>query len=137
MPSKVHVPLDGLELRLRSASDQRGMLTFAEEGTDFPFPLQRMFWITNVPPGAKRGGHSHNTCWEVVCCVHGSFRLTLDNGRDRREFILDSPSRAVIIPAGVWCILEDFAPDTAVVVGASEEYKREGYTWDYEEFLGG
>ncbi len=135
MQDEVYVPLEGLEVRLRSSRDNRGMLTFAEAMRDFPFRLERMFWITDVPPGAKRGGHAHSTCTEIVCCVRGCFRLILDNGRDRREFVLDSPTYAVIIPAGVWCSLEDFAEDSIVLVGASEEYSPEGYTWSYEDYV--
>ena len=127
--------LDNLEVQLRSVRDSRGLLTFAEEMKDIPFPLKRMFWITDVPQGAKRGGHAHTSCKEIVCCVKGCFRLVISNGVEEREFILDSPDRAVIIPEGVWCSLEDFAKDTVVVVGASEEYRTEGYIRDYDEYM--
>lgn len=120
---------------MRSSGDDRGLLTFAEEMKDFPFPLKRMFWITDVPGGARRGGHAHATCREIVCCVCGHFRLVVSNGRERREFLLDRPDYAVIIPEGVWCSLEDFAEGTVVVVGASEEYSPAGYIRDYDEFM--
>lgn len=130
-----YVSLDGLEVHMRSSRDHRGLLTFVEETKDFPFQLKRMFWITDVPSGARRGGHAHNTCMEIVCCICGRFRLVLDNGRDRCEFVLDSPTYAVIIPAGVWCLLEDFSKDCVVLVGASEEYSLDGYVKDYDEFI--
>ncbi len=135
MQNKVYVHLKGLEVRMRSSCDNRGMLTFAEAMKDFPFELKRMFWITDVPPGAKRGGHSHSSCTQIACCLHGRFRLVLDNGKDRREYILDSPTYAVIIPADVWCSLEDFSDDCVVLVGASEEYSPAGYTWNYDDFV--
>lgn len=135
MQDEKYVPLDGVEVHMRSFCDHRGMLTFAEEMRDFPFLLKRMFWITEVPRGASRGEHAHNTCMEIVCCVHGSFRLVLDNGRDRREFFLDSPRYGVIIPARVWCSLEDFSEGCVVMVGASEEFSLEGYVKDYEDFV--
>lgn len=135
MQDRRYVSLDGLEVRLRSCRDDRGLLTFAEERKDVPFALQRMFWITDVPPGAKRGGHAHSSCMEMVCCVNGHFRLVLDNGRDRREFILSSPTYAVIIPAGVWCSLEDFSEGSVVLVGASEAYSPDGYIKDYDGFV--
>ena len=115
--------------------DERGRLTFAQEGDHLPFPIKRMFWITDVPQGAERGGHAHTTCQEVVCCVSGSFLLTVDNGSERREFLLDSPQRAVVIPCGLWCTLTHFAPGTVVVVGASEAYTTEGYIRTYEDYL--
>lgn len=127
--------LDNLEVHFRSFMDERGLLTFAEENADIPFPLKRIFWITDVPAMAKRGGHAHTTCKEIVCCVRGSFRLVIKNGMESREFILDRPDYAIIIPEGVWCSLEDFAEGSVVVVGASEEYSMQGYIRDYEEFV--
>lgn len=135
MKEEITIPLDNLEVHLRSVRDDRGMLTFAEEMKDFPFPIKRMFWITDVPEHAKRGGHAHMTCKELVCCVSGSFRLVICNGHENRTFLLDSPQRAVIIPEGVWCSLEDFVKDTIVVVGASEEYSMEGYIRDYDDYM--
>ena len=120
---------------MRSNRDSRGLLTFAEETKDIPFPLKRMFWITDVPEKAKRGGHAHTTCKEIVCCVKGSFRLKIDNGRECREFLLNRPDYAVVIPEGVWCSLEEFAQDSVVVVGASEEFTLDGYIRDFDDFM--
>ena len=135
MKKEKHAPLDNLEVHLRSNRDSRGLLTFAEETKDIPFPLKRMFWITDVPEDARRGGHAHTTCKEIVCCVKGSFRLKIDNGQENREFLLDRPDYAVVIPEGVWCSLEEFAQDSVVVVGASEEFSLEGYIRDFDEFM--
>lgn len=127
--------MDNLEVHLRSNQDSRGLLTFAEETKDIPFPLKRMFWITDVPEKAKRGGHAHTTCKEIVCCVKGCFRLKIDNGRECREFLLNRPDYAVVIPEGVWCSLEEFAQDSVVVVGASEEFTLDGYIRDFDDFM--
>jgi dTDP-4-dehydrorhamnose 3,5-epimerase-like enzyme len=110
------------------------VLTFAEEMRDIPFELKRMFWITEVPAGAKRGGHAHTTCKELLCCVSGSFKLVVFNGREKREFFLNKSDYGVIIPEGVWCSLEDFSENTVVLVGASEEYSDEGYIRDFDEY---
>ena len=101
---------------------------------DIPFELKRMFWITEVPVGAKRGGHAHTTCKELLCCVSGSFKLVVFNGREKREFFLNKSDYGVIIPEGVWCSLEDFSDNTVVLVGASEEYSDEGYIRDFDEY---
>lgn len=128
------VALDDLEVKFRSHTDSRGVLTFAEEIRDIPFELKRMFWITEVPAGAKRGGHAHTTCKELLCCVSGSFKLVVFNGREKREFFLNKSDYGVIIPEGVWCSLEDFSENTVVLVGASEEYSEEGYIRDFDEY---
>ncbi len=127
--------LEGLEVQLQAIKDNRGVLTFSEVNSEIPFPVKRIFWITDIPQGAKRGGHAHMTCKEFLCCVSGSFNLVLKNMHETRTFFLDSSDKAVYIPEGVWCSLEDFAPDTVIMVAASEEYSREGYICDYDEYV--
>ena len=128
---------DTLTIAFDCFSDARGVLTVEQnsECSRLPFRVDRVFWITDVPRGATRGGHAHRTCKEVLCCVRGSLTLRVDNGRERRVFCLDSPDRAVLIPEGVWCLLEGFTQDAVVVVGASEAYSAEGYVRDYQEFV--
>jgi dTDP-4-dehydrorhamnose 3,5-epimerase-like enzyme len=127
--------LEGLEVQLQAIKDNRGVLTFSEVNSEIPFPVKRIFWITEIPQGAKRGGHAHMTCKEFLCCVNGSFKLTLKNMHETRTFFLDSSDKAVYIPEGIWCSLEDFAPGTVIMVAASEHYSCEGYIYDYEEYV--
>ena len=130
-----HAPLDDVEVRFRSSRDKRGLLTFAEGMKDFPFQLKRIFWITDVSKEHKRGGHAHKKCKQMICCVKGSFRLIIHNGLVSREFLLDSPDYAIVIPEGVWCSLEEFADGSVVLVGASEYYNMDGYIRDFDEFM--
>ena len=37
---------------------ENGNLTVVENGKDFPFEVQRVFYIYDVPGGTDRGGHS-------------------------------------------------------------------------------
>lgn len=130
-----HAPIDNVEVHFRSFMDHRGLLTFAEGMKDIPFPLKRIFWITDVSSEYNRGGHAHRKCKQMICCVKGSFRLVIHNGLESREFLLDNPDYAIVIQEGVWCSLEDFAEGSVVLVGASEYYNMEGYIRDYDEFM--
>ncbi|MDY5631838.1 MAG: FdtA/QdtA family cupin domain-containing protein [Bacteroidaceae bacterium] len=112
-------------------SDSRGSLCFATNASEIPFPIQRVFWIYDVPTGEQRGGHSHRTCAEVVVAVKGRFTMTVDDGCSRCSVVLDSPSKGILIPAGLWCELSDFAPGTVVLVMASQAYDATGYINDY------
>lgn len=118
-----------------SVVDARGSLAFAESLGCVPFPIARVFWIYDVPFGMQRGGHAHWSCAEVVVAVRGAFTMVVDDGRVRSEIRMDSPSRGILIPAGVWCELRDFASDSLLVVMASEPYDATGYVHNYEEYL--
>ena len=115
--------------------DNRGGLAFAEGQTTVPFEIQRVFWIYDIPQKAVRGGHAHWQCSEVVVAVHGGFTMLLDDGFGREEVRLDSPDKGIVVPAGVWCELKDFAADTVLLVMASHHYDVTGYVHDYEEYL--
>ncbi len=116
-------------------TDQRGTLVFATVGEEIPFPVARVFWIYDVPTHQRRGGHAHTTCNEVIFAVRGAVTMLVDNGTCRTKLRLDSPTRGLLVSAGVWCELCDFAPDTVLVVLASHAYDATGYIHDYEQFL--
>ena len=44
---------------------ENGNLTVVENGKDFPFEVQRVFYIYDVPGGTDRGGHSHRRCHQL------------------------------------------------------------------------
>lgn len=122
---------------LPTFTDQRGCLTLVDNNAVtqlLPFKPARIFWIYGTTPSTVRGQHAHRSCWEMVCAVSGSFRLTLNDGREEKTFMLDSPCKGVIIPPMVWCRLYDFAPSTACLALASDDYDAEGYINDFEQF---
>lgn len=118
-------------------SDERGSLFVAEAdtATQIPFSVQRAFWLTGVPVGAKRGEHAHQTCWEALVAVHGSFSVRLDDGIHAAEtFTLASPDRGLLIPPMMWCELFDFSADAVCLCLASGAYEPSGYINDYTAF---
>lgn len=122
-------------ITLPGVQDERGFLTFAEGQNHIPFRIDRVFWIYGVPEGKERGGHAHRTCAEVVVPVAGAFTMVVDDGTLRVSVRLDSPQTGILIPAGVWCELKDFAPGTVCVVAASQAYDSEGYIHCYDEYM--
>lgn len=115
--------------------DERGGLVFAEADSLIPFPVQRVFWIYDVPREAVRGGHAHWVCSEFVVPVTGAFTMVVDDGQRRAKVRLERPDEGILIPAGVWCELCDFEPGTVVVVMASHHYDAGGYVHDYADYL--
>lgn len=121
-------------IQLPQNVDGRGALTFLEGDVHIPFPVKRVFWISNVPEGQTRGGHAHWTCHEAVFAVSGKFEIELDDGERRATVVVDDPARGITVPAGVWCELRRFAPGTVCLVMASQEYDASGYALDRENW---
>ena len=121
-------------IQLPKNVDNRGCLTFLEGNVHIPFPLKRVFWISDVPAGQIRGGHAHWTCHEAVFPLSGRFEIELDDGERCTTVVMDDPTRGITVPAGVWCELRNFAPGTLCLVVASQEYDAAGYALDRESW---
>ena len=115
--------------------DERGALAFAESDTTIPFTIRRVFWIYDIPSKAQRGGHAHWQCSEVVIPISGAFTMLLDDGKEKRKVRMSSPDEGILVPAGVWCELKDFSPNTILLVLASHPYDPQGYEHDYNQYL--
>ena len=121
---------DNYSFDWQTFADERGTLSVSNlsDGEALPFEVGRVFWITNVPEGQKRGTHAHRSCHEALVCLQGSFKVKVDNGCGV-SFVqtLDSPQKGLYIPPMVWCELYDFTPDAVCLCLASGPYDKEGY----------
>lgn len=61
--------------------------------------------------------------------------MVIDNGTQREEVWLDSPTRGVLICDLVWREMHDFSSDCVLLVLASDHYDENDYIRDYETFL--
>ncbi|MBA3733318.1 WxcM-like domain-containing protein [Patescibacteria group bacterium] len=122
-------------ITLPSKADPRGKLGFAEEKSHVPFPIRRVFWVTNVPLESIRGGHAHKKNQQLHICISGSVTFSLDDGRHQEEVVLTSESQALYTGPMLWHWLKDFTPNTVLLVLNSIKYKEEEYIREYVEFL--
>ena len=67
--------------------------------------------------------------------MHGRCHVVADDGTNRQEFVLDSPTIGVYLPPMVWGIQYKYSPDAVLLVLASDKYNPESYVRDYSEFL--
>ena len=125
----------GRIITLHTISDPRGNLTVAEENIELPFDLKRAYWITDVPKDGSRGGHSHKRLKHVLIADHGSFTVSLDNGKEKKKYLLDKPTEGLFIDTEIWRTLDDFSAGAVCLVLASELYEPEDYLYEYDEFL--
>jgi len=120
---------------LGSHVDLRGALAVAEVTEHVPFQPHRVFFVSDVPGKEVRGEHAHRQCQQFLVSTHGSLSVIVDDGRDRKEVLLDTPSVGLYLPAKVWSVQYRFSPDAALAVFASDPYDPADYVRDYEEFL--
>lgn len=112
-----------------------GNLTVVENGKVENFDTQRVFFIYDIPGGVSRGGHSHKTLRELIIATSGSFEVYVNDGKNERTFQLNHPSKALLLPAGVWEELRNFSSGAVALVLASIPYTPEDYIRNYDEFI--
>ncbi len=120
---------------LPKITDYRGNLTVAESIKDVPFNIKRVYWVYDVPGGECRGGHAHKECLTFIIAVSGSFTVTLDDGTNKRTYLLNHPYQGLLIETGIWRTLDDFCSGAVCLSLASEYYNEEDYIRDYDEFI--
>ena len=128
--------VDDVEIiQLPRILDKRGNLSVAEQFNHVPFEIKRVYWLYDVPGGESRGSHAHKTLSQLIIAASGSFRVTLDDGKNKRSFFLNRPYQGLLVPPGFWRDLEDFSSGSVCMVLASEVYQEEDYIREYDEFL--
>lgn len=121
--------------RMRLVRDLRGNLSVGEMSRDIPFEVKRYFLVFDVPSVETRGEHAHRICHQFLVCVKGRCSVVADDGKQRREFLLDSPDLGVHLPPMVWGIQYKYSADAVLLVFASEHYDSADYVRDYDEFI--
>lgn len=85
--------------------------------------------------GVSRGHHAHKSLEQILICIHGSCKILLDNGEEKKIVSLEKPYEGLYIKNNIWREMYDFSPDAVLMVLASDYYKEEDYIRNYEEFL--
>ena len=121
--------------KIPTISDRRGSLAIVEVGEALPFRIARAFIIYDTPGQICRGGHAHRSCEQFLIAICGSVGITVDDGRQRHEHLLDRPDLAIHVPAGIWCEQHYPTAESRLLVLASERYSEADYIRDRAEFL--
>ena len=115
--------------------DDRGQLIALEEFNDIPFQIKRVYYMYDTKEGVVRGKHAHKKLEQILVCIHGSCKIRLDNGKERKVVPLEKPYEGLYVGANMWREMYDFSPDAVLMVLASEVYDEADYIRDYDEFL--
>ena len=113
-------------------TDERGAISVMDK--ELPFQVRRVFWLHHIADGKDRGEHALLDSTEIIIAVHGSFVVDLDDTESKTSVLLDSPDKGLVIRPGIWFRTHSYKNDGVSLILAEEEYARNKYTYDYEEF---
>jgi UDP-2-acetamido-3-amino-2,3-dideoxy-glucuronate N-acetyltransferase len=114
---------------------ENGSLIVGEVGSSLPFVVKRIFTLLEVPQAEARGIHAHRKCEQFLICQRGAVTAVVDDGTNREELRLDSPSTGLYMPPMTWGTQYNYSPDAILLVLASDTYDRADYIEDYDEYL--
>ena len=115
--------------------DERGQLVALEEFNDIPFEIKRVYYMYDTGEGVRRGFHAHKSLEQILICIHGTCKILLDNGTEKKVVPLEKPYEGLYIANDMWREMYDFSPDAVLLVLASDIYDEADYIRDYDEFL--
>lgn len=115
--------------------DDRGQLVALEEFKDIPFQIRRVYYMYDTKTGVVRGRHAHKNLEQILVCIHGSCKILLDNGKEKKVVPLEKPYEGLYVANYMWREMYEFSPDAVLMVLASELYDENDYIREYEQFL--
>ena len=122
-------------LDLGKISYKEGNLTIVENSSQFPFDVKRIFYLYDIAGGESRGAHAHKECHQFLIAASGSFEVSLNDGKFKRQVFLNRPDIGLHIPPGVWASELNFSSGAICLVLASHLYNEEDYIRKYDDFL--
>ncbi|MBP6127567.1 FdtA/QdtA family cupin domain-containing protein [Flavobacterium sp.] len=115
-------------------NNAKGNIGVVEKDT-IPFDVKRVYYLFDVPSGAKRGGHAHKKLKQVILAISGSFDVVLKDGKSKEIITLNRPDKGLLIENNIWRELENFSSGSVCLVLASEEFSEADYIRNYKDYL--
>lgn len=119
----------------QSVVDSRGHVAILEAPRQLPFIPQRVFYVYDIPDGARRGAHAHRKLHQCLVCLTGAVDVTLDDGVHSETYHVDDPAKALYIPPLTWTTLANMRRGTTFFVLASAAFDESDYLRIYEDFV--
>ncbi len=122
-------------IRIKTISTvDAGELSFFEATHEIPFDIKRIYYISKVPEGIRRGFHAHKELKQLLFCPYGKIQLILENENGREEIELSDPSVGVFIDRCTWREMLWMEKNSVLCVAASDFYTEDDYIRNYEDF---
>ena len=112
-------------IRIPTFEDERGFLTVMED--ILPFNIERIYWIYSADE-QTRGGHRHKITKQALVAVAGTVDLKINDGEKETLYILDDPSKCIIVEPEDWHTMF-FKNNAVLLVFASHTYDKKDYIY--------
>lgn len=122
-------------IELMRNTHRNGSLSVIENNDNIPFTTKRVYYLYDIPGDAHRGGHAHSENQSLIIAVSGCFTVTLNDGQNKKSFVLNRPYKALYVPSGLWREIDEFSSGSVCLVLTSEAYSEDDYVRDYDKFL--
>ena len=126
--------IDPVIIQLPKFLDERGNLSFLENGVQIPFEIKRVHWIYDVPGGEERGGLAYMETEEFIIALSGSFDVLVDDGKAVSRYSLNRSYKGLYVPKGLWRSIDDFSTNAVALIVASTLYNPGDAIRDYGEY---
>jgi hypothetical protein len=112
-----------------------GNITISEANKLHPFSVKRVYYLYDVPGGAKRGGHAHKNLYQLIVAASGSFEVKLEDGFNSKTLNLNHPYTGLMVTPGIWREILNFSSGSICLVLASELFDENDYIRDFNHYL--
>lgn len=102
-------------IAIKRNTEPDGTLFVMEHGREVPFPIERIFFVSGVAPGASRGDHATRETRLILFPVAGSCDVVVDDGTDSETFRMDDPARGLMIDPMIWRSMRNFSADCVMM----------------------
>ena len=118
----------------RNGDSSMGYISIAEEQSQIPFEIKRIFWTYYTPEEVFRGKHAHHLTEMVLIAAAGSIsvKTELIDG-SIQEFVLDKPDKGLFIPTMCWHTMQ-YSHNAVQIVIASSLFDENDYIRSYDQF---
>ena len=125
---------DVKKFTLKTFTEPDGNLIPIEMDRDIPFEVKRMFYVYDVHDQNDRGKHSHHKTKQILIAVNGGVTVICDDGKKRRNYVLNEPNKALLIPEMIWDEQVYHSESSVLLVLSNTNYDVNDYIEDYDEF---
>lgn len=111
-----------------------GFLSVAQQLSDVPFEIARVYWTYYTPQNIIRGGHANIDKELVLVAIAGTITVTTEMQDENQQiFTLDHPSKGLYLPRLCWHTMQ-YSDNAVQMVMASNLYSEDDYIRDYSLF---
>ena len=121
-------------IKLKNIINEDAGLVVAQNDSNLPFEVKRVYWFYQVPEGQVRGHHAHKKNQKILICTQGLVEVSLEHTSGfQQKFKLDKPFEGLFIPPFYWGTYK-FTNNAAMISLASALYDEDDYIRNYEDF---